>query len=78
MGFLKEMPKYRKEIVASLLIFVGFFLYASRTIIIGASLLDMEIRVQQDFATTSRLITSHSAGYFVGAIAGELKILRTD
>lgn len=71
MGFFREMPKYKKEVEVSLLIFLGLFLFSFRVNIIGSSLLDMEIRVQKDFATTSRLITSHSGGYFLGAIIGE-------
>jgi len=44
---------------------------ASRMIILGSSLLDIEIQVQRDFATTSRIITASSAGYFSGAAIGE-------
>ncbi|XP_074602820.1 sodium-dependent glucose transporter 1A-like [Brevipalpus obovatus] len=68
MGFLQELPKYRSQIYVSLMIFVSFFLYAGQEILLGTCLLDMEIQVQQDFATTSRLITSHSMGYFFGAV----------
>lgn len=72
MSFFKEISKYAKQICASCLLFIAFFLFACRMIIVGASLLDMEIRIGQDFATTSRLVTSHSAGYFVGAIIGKI------
>jgi len=51
--------------------YLAFFLMAGRLIIMGASLLDVEIQIQKDFATTSRLITSQSAGYFTGAVLGE-------
>lgn len=70
MGFFEELPKYRSQIYVSILIFVSFFLYAGQEILIGTCLLDMEIQVQQNFATTSRLVTSHSLGYFFGAIIG--------
>ena len=71
MSFLTDLSMYRKQIGVSLLMYLAFFLMAGRLIIMGASLLDVEIQIQKDFATTSRLITSQSAGYFTGAVLGE-------
>ncbi|XP_074602117.1 sodium-dependent glucose transporter 1A-like [Brevipalpus obovatus] len=69
MGFLNEMPKYRTQILASLLLFWSFFLFACRVIIIGSTLLDLQIQLEEGFATTSRLVTSHAVGYVIGTFS---------
>lgn len=61
---------HRKLLITSLN-YVGFALFAVRQLIIGVTLLDLEIQIQENFATTSRLLIAHSVGYFSGGILGK-------
>lgn len=58
----------RRKLLITSLNYVGFALFAIRQLLIGVTLLDLEIQIQENFATTSRLLIAHSVGYFSGGI----------
>lgn len=67
-----QMKSHSKELVRSLLVALSFLCFGAAMVLPGVSLLDIQVRVQQPFSETSRIITLRSIGYFAGALTGKL------
>lgn len=71
MGFREFLKTYKKQIPPTVILYLCFGLTGARVVLIGSSILDLQIRIQESFSLTSRLLTSHSAGYLAGAVVGK-------
>lgn len=71
---LKNILKtQRTEFIRSVFILINLMLYGTGMIILGNSLLDLQISIQESFTVTSKVIVLRSIGYFTGAFLGKIK-----
>ncbi|XP_074602227.1 sodium-dependent glucose transporter 1-like isoform X2 [Brevipalpus obovatus] len=65
------LPSYirdhRSQLLITFITSLGFITFAFRFASTGASLLDLQVQIQESFSVTSWLVTSHSIGYMLGA-----------
>lgn len=71
MGFVEKIRHDRVALIRTVVVYLNFLFYAAAIVVPGVSLLDLEIRIQEPFSVTSRLISLHLIGYFLGSILGE-------
>lgn len=74
MGLLQNFFQNRHSLFKTVTIYLSFMCYATSLIVPGVALLDLEIRIQESFAVTSRLISAHLVGYFIGSFLGKNRL----
>lgn len=77
MGLKNILTTRRSDFVRSIFLIIATLLYAAGMIIVGNSLLDLQIAIQESFAVTSKVLVSRSFGYFTGAFLGKKSTLET-
>ncbi|XP_074594646.1 sodium-dependent glucose transporter 1C-like [Brevipalpus obovatus] len=64
-----KASKNKSKLIRTLAICLSFMGLGACMTIIGSSLLDLQVRIQEDFSTTSNLILVKSCGYFFGGLS---------
>ncbi|XP_074595425.1 sodium-dependent glucose transporter 1-like [Brevipalpus obovatus] len=79
MKWTEKISKNRSKLIRTFAICLTFMGLGACMTLIGSSLLDIQVRIQEDFPTTSRIILLKSCGYFIGgSSAGFLEKYLTD
>lgn len=71
MGFKNVIKNNRKELNRTIAVLFAFLFFGISSVIVGNSLLDLQIRIDTNFDVISKIMTFQSIGYLVGTITSK-------